>query len=138
MAVMLIPLAILGYNLLTAMADDRLVDILHEAANLDIILLAGTGARFVGGVNNVSRAGFSVYSAGGVSVALGKTFAKARIFEPVFAPGRITGRGIAVRVANSYSDIMAICIYFPPAPWKKQQHVAYIYIYIFIEKLFDY
>ena len=133
---MFIPLRALGYNPLSASCDERLVDILDEAANFDIIMLAGTGRRFQQGIENCRRASFNVFSCGyarspltnkscGVLVAIGPRFQGAKVYEPTFAGGSITGRGIAVRFKNSIADITAISLYFPPVPWSAVQQVAY-------------
>ena len=54
----------LGYNPLSASCDDRLVDILDETGNFDIVLLAGSGRKFENKVASCQRVGFSVYSCG--------------------------------------------------------------------------
>ena len=87
---LMLPLRFLGYNPLSANEDCRLVDIIDEASNFDVIALAGTCQRFQDGVQSVSRQGFSVYSCGysrspltnkscGVAIALGKRFRSGRV-----------------------------------------------------------
>ena len=135
--ILMLPLRFLGFNPLTASDDDRLVDILDETANFDIVSLVGTGHRFSEGVQQYKRCNFDVFSCGygrspltnkscGVAICLGHRFKSSRIRQPVYASGRIAGRALAVRVSNKVLDVMCIAMYFPPTPWKRSQYPAYL------------
>ena len=95
-----IPIRAISYNPLSSSCDDRLVDILDEAANFDFIGLNGTCKQFEDGISNCKRAGFCVYSCGfakspltnkscGVAIAIGKRFGSARVYPPCFAGGKL-------------------------------------------------
>ena len=130
------PLKILGYNPLAANCEDRILDIVDEASNFDLVLLAGTGVRKHDQYSTSVVRGRKVISTGflsttmsnkscGVSIVLGKKFRNARVYDPLVAPPKIAGRGLAVRAANGFCDVTAICVYFPPSPRDKSKIPVY-------------
>ena len=135
---LMFPLKVFGYNPLSANNPDRLHDIVTEAEQFDFLLLAGTAAKRARGEDHSAFRvdGRQVISSGyvegnfsnkacGVSIIIGKKFAKARVHPPIATSGKLGGRGLAVRVSNGYSDFTPIVLYYPPVPWDKKKQGVY-------------
>ena len=132
----ILPIRVLSYNPLSCNCDDRWNDILDEASNFDCIGLNGTGEVFADSVKSYRKLGFNIVSCGfsrspltnrscGVALAMGTRFMSARFFETKFAGGRITGRGVALRIKSKVCDFTFVSVYFPPVPWKKPTCTVY-------------
>lgn len=111
----MLPIRIAGYNPLHCCNLDRWHDICTETANFDFLMLAGTCMRAGDQVSSFHVGSSLVVSAGfknttlsnkscGTALVIGKRFAKARMYPPVLASGKIEGRGMGMRVISSIGD----------------------------------
>ena len=130
------PLRIIGYNPLSASCEDRQLDIVKEAAAFDLIHLIGTGIPKSDVYTSCQRLGHRFISTGyvrsswsnkscGCALAIGGRLKNARIYDPLVTSGKLSGRGLAVRIANGSADVFAVCAYFPPCPRAKAEYPAY-------------
>ena len=104
--------------------------------NFDIVLLAGTGSRRGESIVAFNMQGWQVVSSGfanckmpnkscGAAIALGPRFKSSRQLAPVESSGKLQGRGLSIRVVNSYSDLTPIVAYYSPFPQQRSQHQNY-------------
>ena len=86
-----------------------------EASNFDFVMMAGTGMKAADHIKSFHVNKSLVVSSGdrnstmsnracGSAIVIGKRFVKVRLFPPVEATGKIQGRGVGMRVANSLGD----------------------------------
>ena len=107
-----------------------------QGYNFDIVLLAGTGSRRGESIEAFKMQGWQVVSSGfanckmpnmscGAAIAVGPRFKSSRQFPPVESSGKLQGRGLSIRVVNSYSDFTPIVAYYAPFLQLRSQHLNY-------------
>jgi hypothetical protein len=131
------PLRTAGYNPLAMTCEDRALDIMSEAGNFDVTMIAGTCVpETAGGIPNRVLSGSTMYSAGyvrsrsvnkscGTAIVIGKRLARCKVHPTVKAPAPIAGRGMSMRVSSRWVDCTPIVAYYPPIPWSKDLYPQY-------------
>ena len=119
--------------------EERLIDIIEETANFDLVLLCGTSVKAPrdGSVKHMVHKNITCLAAGweratltnaacGCSVTVGKRCSRSKIHDLQLPPKKLRGRGLAIKIFSRMADFTAICCYFPPTPRKKEDLAKYL------------